>query len=109
MRSFLLLLLIALLLTLSCSQGTNPIGPVPNASLFFDLGGPTLYVINGGQGTAYEVQLWRFYGNGGLDRFAQPDSLVSQERYGFSVSYDSLEADWKNPNGTTGRVRAKKP
>ncbi len=109
-RWLLLLLVIALLLTLSCSQGTSPFyPPVPDASLFFNLGGSTQYVVNGGQGTAYEVHLWRFYGSGGLDNFANRDSMVSQERVGFSVTYDSLEANWKNPNGTTGRVRAKKP
>jgi hypothetical protein len=105
MRWLLLLLVIALLLTLSCSQGTNPFQPVPNASLFFNLSGSTKYVVNGGSGTAYEVHLYRCI-NALVDNFANPDSLVSQERYGFTVGpYDSLVVTWKNPNGTPGRVK----
>ncbi len=105
MRWLLILLAIGLLLALSCSQGTNPFQPVPNASLFFNLSGTPKYVVNGGSGTAYEVRLYR-YVNVLVDNFASLDSLVSQERSSFSVSaYDSLVATWKNPNGTPGRVK----
>jgi hypothetical protein len=110
MRWLLFLLAIVMLLTLSCSQGSNITGPISNASLFFSLGGPTQYVANEGQGKAYQVHLWSFNGSVGLFNFANLDSLSSGSNYGFNVTtYDSLEADWTNPNGTTGRVRAKKP
>lgn len=111
MRWLLLLLAVVLLLALSCSPGSNPVGPIPNASLFFDLGGPTLYIVNGGQGTAYQVHLYRIYGgsNHWIDNFANRDSMVTLEKFGFSVTYDTLEADWTNPNGTTGRFKEAKP
>lgn len=105
LRWVLFLLGVLLLLTLSCSQGTSPFQPVPDASLFFNLSGTPKYVVNGGSGTAYEVHLYRCI-NTLVDNFANPDSLISQERYGFTVGpYDSLVATWKNPNGTPGRVK----
>ena len=110
-RWLLLLLVIALLLTLSCSQGTSPFQPVPNASLFFDLGGSPLYVVNGGQGTAYQVHLYRIYGgsNHWIHNFANRDSMVTLEKFGFDNTYDTLQADWTNPNGTTGTIKVGKP
>lgn len=105
LRGSLFLLSVLLLLTLSCSQGTSPFQPVPDANLFFNLSGTPKYVVNGGSGTAYEVHLYRCI-NTMVDNFANPDSLISQERYGFTVGpYDSLVATWKNPNGTPGRVK----
>jgi hypothetical protein len=105
-RWFLLFLVIALLLTLSCSQGTSPFYPgVPNASLFFDRTASAEYVVNGGSGTAYDILIAQF--NGSTIFNSRVDSLVSTARASFQTQSprDSVVATWKNPNGTPGRVK----
>jgi hypothetical protein len=104
MRWLLLLLLIALLLVLSCSQGTNPFSPVPNANLFFDQTGTTYFVVNGGQGTADSVLVSQYKAiiyNTFIDSIA-PGARVA---YSYLAGRDSVVATWRNPNGTYGRVK----
>jgi len=105
MRWFLLLLLIALLLTLSCSQGTNPIGPVPNASLTFDKTANAEYVVNIGSGTAYDVLVAQYRGS--YIQNNSVDSLVAAARASFPTlsPRDSVVANWRNPNGIPGHVK----
>jgi hypothetical protein len=105
MRWLLLLLFITLLLTLSCSQGSNPFSVVPNASLFFDKLGNTEFVVNGGSGTAYAILITQYKPIG--DYNTSVDSLTSGARESFTTlpGRDSVAATWRNPNGTYGRVK----
>ncbi len=105
MRWFLLLLVIALLLTLSCSQGTNPFQPVPDASLTFDKTANAEYVVNVGSGTAYNVLVAQYKGS--YITNASIDSIVAAGRASFVTlsSRDSAVANWRNPNGTNGHFK----
>jgi hypothetical protein len=105
MRWFLLLLLIALLLSLSCSQGTNPFQPVPNASLIFDKTANAEYVVNIGSGTAYNVLVAQYRGS--YIQNNSLDSLVATARASFPIlsPRDSVVANWTNPNGIPGHVK----
>jgi len=104
-RWLLLLPLIALLLTLSCSQGTNPFQPVPNASLTFDQTANAEYVVNIGSGTAYDVLVAQYKGS--YITNASMDSIVATGRASFVTlsSRDSAVANWRNPNGTYGHIK----
>jgi len=104
-RWLLLLLVVALLLTLSCSQGTNPFQPVPNASLTFDKTANAEYVVNIGSGTAYDILIAQF--NGSTIFNSRVDSLVSTARASFQTQSprDSAVANWRNPNGTYGHIK----
>jgi hypothetical protein len=104
-RWLLLLLLIALLLTLSCSQGTNPFQPVPNASLTFDKTANAEYVVNIGSGTAYDVHVYQYKPS--FIRDTPLDTIPPAGRASFEtfVGRDSAVANWRNPNGTYGHIK----
>jgi hypothetical protein len=105
-RWLLLLLLIALLLTLSCSQGTSPFYPsVPNADLYFSKTGTAEYVVNGGKGTADSVLVFQFKTSYIESKYI--GSLGSTQNASFPIlsGRDSAVATWRNPNGTYGHFK----